>query len=110
MDKKAQTNFWYVIAAILGIFLFQSFISEYLQGNKPVPIPYSRFEILLNDGKVAEIGITPHFIRGTLREAQSDGLTRNACYGGQRHRSAMVARETGGANLAIGVNNGRQNA
>src|ERR1035437_46448 len=74
MDKKAQTNFWYVIAAMLGIFLFQSFISEYLQGNKPVPIPYSRFETLLNDGKVAEIGITPNYIRGTLREAQSDGL------------------------------------
>ena len=74
MDKKAQTNFWYVIAAMLGIFLFQSFISEYLQGNKAVPIPYSRFETLLNDGKVAEIGITPNYIRGTLREAQSDGL------------------------------------
>ena len=74
MDKKAQTNFWYVIAAMLGIFLFQSFISEYMQGNKAVPIPYSRFETLLNDGKVAEIGITPNYIRGTLREAQSDGL------------------------------------
>ena len=74
MDKKAQTNFWYVIAAMLGIFLFQSFISEYLQGNKAVPIPYSRFETLLNDGKVAQIGITPNYIRGTLREAQSDGL------------------------------------
>ena len=74
MDKKAQTNFWYVIAAMLGIFLFQSFISEYMQGNKAGPIPYSRFETLLNDGKVAEIGITPNYIRGTLREAQSDGL------------------------------------
>ena len=74
MDKKTQTNFWYVIAAILGVFLFQGFISEYLQGNKPVPIPYSRFESLLNDGKVAEIGITADSIRGTLREAQSDGL------------------------------------
>jgi cell division protease FtsH len=74
MDKKTQTNFWYVIAAMLGIFLFQSFISEYLQGNKPVPIPYSRFETLLNDGKIAEIGITADSIRGTLREAQSDGL------------------------------------
>src|SRR5665647_1013079 len=74
MDKKTQTNFWYVIAAMLGIFLFQSFISEYMQGNKAVPIPYSRFETLLNDGKIAEIGITPNYIRGTLREAQSDGL------------------------------------
>src|SRR5450756_673078 len=74
MAKKTQTNFWYVIAAILGVFLFQGFISEYLQGNKPVPIPYSRFESLLNDGKVAEIGITADSIRGTLREAQSDGL------------------------------------
>jgi cell division protease FtsH len=74
MDKKTQTNFWYVIAAMLGIFLIQSFITEYMQGNKPVPIPYSRFESLLNDGKVAEIGITPDFIQGTLREAQPDGV------------------------------------
>ena len=74
MDKKTQTNFWYVMAAMLGIFLLQGIISEYLQGSKPVPIPYSRFESLLNDGKVAEIGITPNFIQGTLREAQTDGL------------------------------------
>jgi cell division protease FtsH len=74
MDKKVQTNFWYVIAAILGIVMFQGVFSEYLQGNKPVQIPYSRFETLLNSGKVAEIGITPNSIRGTLREAQPDGL------------------------------------
>lgn len=74
MDKKIQTNFWYVIAAIFGILMFQGVISEYLQGNKPVQIPYSRFETLLNSGKVAEIGITRDSIRGTLREAQPDGL------------------------------------
>ena len=74
MDKKVQTNFWYVIAAILGIVMFQGVISEYLQGSKPVQIPYSRFETLLNSGKVAEIGITPNSIRGTLREPQPDGL------------------------------------
>ena len=74
MDKKLQINFWYVIAAMLGIVLFQSFLVEYLQGSKPVPIPYSRFESLLNDGKIADISITPNYIRGTLREPQSDGL------------------------------------
>jgi cell division protease FtsH len=74
MDKKLHINFWYVIAAMLGIVLFQSFLVEYLQGSKPVPIPYSRFESLLNDGKIADISMTPNYIHGTLREPQSDGL------------------------------------
>jgi cell division protease FtsH len=74
MDKKARTNFWYVMAAMFGIFVFQSFFSAYLQGNKPLPIPYSRFESLLSEGKVAEIGITTNYIQGTLRDAQPDGL------------------------------------
>ena len=71
MDRKIQINFWYVTAAILGMLLVQSF---YLQTTKSTPIPYSRFQSLLNDDKVAEIGITQNYIRGTLKQAQPDGL------------------------------------
>jgi len=71
MDKKTQINFWYVIAAMLGILLVQTL---YIEGTKITPIPYSRFQTLLDQGNVAEIAITQNHIRGTLREASSDGL------------------------------------
>jgi len=71
MDKKIHINFWYVTAAILLMLWIQSL---YLETTKSPPIPYSRFQILLNEDKVAEIGITQNYIRGTLKEAQPDGL------------------------------------
>jgi cell division protease FtsH len=71
MDKKAQINFWYVIVAVLGILLAQSL---YVQSTKITPIPYSQFQTLLDQGKVAEIAITQYHIRGTLREAEPNGL------------------------------------
>src|ERR1043165_4788964 len=71
MDKKTQINFWYVIAAVLGILFLQNL---YLQSTKATPIPYSRFKVLLNEDKVAEIAISQNHIRGTLKEAQADGV------------------------------------
>jgi cell division protease FtsH len=71
MDKKTQINFWYVIAAVLGILFIQNL---YLQSTKLTPIPYSRFTTLLSEDKVAEIAISQNHIRGTLKEAQQDGL------------------------------------
>ena len=71
MDKKIHINFWYVTGVILLMLWIQSL---YLASTKSTPIPYSRFQTLLNEDKVAEIGITQNSIRGTLKEAQSDGL------------------------------------
>jgi cell division protease FtsH len=71
MDKKIHINFWYVTAAILLMLWIQSL---YLATTKSTPIPYSRFQTLLNEDKVAEIGITQNYIHGTLKEAQPDGL------------------------------------
>ena len=70
MDKKLQINFWYVVATVFGILLVQNF---YVQSTRTPPIPYSRFQTLLDQGKVAEIAITQNQIRGTLREADADG-------------------------------------
>ena len=70
-EKKTHINFWYAIAAAFGILLFQS---VYLQSTKVTPIPYSRFQTLLNTGKVAEIGISANTIRGSLKDADTDGL------------------------------------
>jgi cell division protease FtsH len=71
MDKKILINFWYVTGAILLMLWIQS---VYLETTKSTPIPYSRFQTLLNEDKVAEVGITQNSIRGTLKEAQPDGL------------------------------------
>jgi cell division protease FtsH len=70
-DKKTHINFWYVTGAILLLFWIQSF---YVATTKSTPIPYSRFQSLLNEDKIAEIGISQNSIRGTLKEAQQDGL------------------------------------
>jgi cell division protease FtsH len=70
-DKKVHINFWYIIAAVLGMMLIQNL---YLESTKLAPIPYSRFQTLLNEDKVAQIGIAQNYISGSLKEAQSDGV------------------------------------
>src|SRR6266478_3583342 len=48
--------------------------SLYLESTKLTPIPYSRFETLLDANKVSEVAITQNRIQGTLKEAEPDGL------------------------------------
>ena len=71
MEKKQQIHFWYVIAAVLLMLFIQSL---YLQSTKLTPIPYSRFEALLDANKVNAVAITQNQIQGTLKEAEPDGL------------------------------------
>src|SRR5271167_476068 len=71
MDKKVHINFWYVIAAVLGMLWIQSL---YLQSTERTPIPYSRFQTLLNDGKINEVEIGANYISGSLKKAVPDGL------------------------------------
>ena len=71
MDNKVHINFWYVVAAVLGMLLIQSL---YLDSTKLTPIPYSRFQTLLSENKIAEVAIGQDRISGTLKEAQPDGL------------------------------------
>src|SRR5487761_1262677 len=71
MDKKVHINFWYVIAAVLGMLWIQSL---YLQSTERTPIPYSRFQTLLNDGKIAEVDIGPNYVTGSLKKPETGGL------------------------------------
>src|SRR5215813_2093843 len=71
MEKKQQIHFWYVIAAVLLMLFIQSL---YLQSTKITPIPYSRFETLLDQNKIKEVAITQNRIQGTLKEPDADGL------------------------------------
>ena len=63
MEMKQQIHFWYVIAAVLLMLFIQSL---YLQSTKLTPIPYSRFETLLDENKIKEVAITQNRIQGTL--------------------------------------------
>ncbi|HEX4614591.1 MAG TPA: ATP-dependent metallopeptidase FtsH/Yme1/Tma family protein, partial [Stellaceae bacterium] len=70
-DKKFHINFWYVIAAVLGMLLIQDL---YLESTKLTPIPYSRFQTLLNENKLEKVAIAQNYISGSLKEAQPDGV------------------------------------
>ena len=71
MDKKTQINFWYIIVAVLGMLVVQSFYKQY---TKVEPIPYSRFHTLLEEDRIDEIAVTENHIYGSLKEKNADGL------------------------------------
>jgi cell division protease FtsH len=52
--RKRQILIWYSVAAVIGMLLFQYFWLSYSQIET---IPYSEFERLLKDGKVAEVTV-----------------------------------------------------
>jgi cell division protease FtsH len=73
MDKKMQFNAWYFLAAFAGILLLQSLIAGFA-GVKP--IPYSEFQHLLRENKVAEVAVSDRFISGKLKEKLPTGEER----------------------------------
>ena len=60
---------------MLAILLIQYVASL---GHQVATIPYSQFQQLVRDGKVAEAGVSDRFIQGTLKEALPGGETRFA--------------------------------
>ena len=71
MDKKTHIHFWYVIAAVLGMLFIQSL---YLQSTQYTPIPYSRFQSLLGENKIAQVAVTQNYVQGSLKKPEPDGL------------------------------------
>jgi cell division protease FtsH len=65
MPQDARFHIGYWIAAFLGLILFQY---VYTTTQQVANIPYSQFEQLLREGKVAEIGVSDRFIQGKLKE------------------------------------------
>jgi cell division protease FtsH len=68
--RKRQIMVWYTIAAVFGVLILQAFWSSY---NQIETIPYSQFEQLLKEDKIAEITIGAEGIQGTLKEPLPDG-------------------------------------
>jgi cell division protease FtsH len=72
-EKKHHINFWYLVAAIMLIMLFQQLLE---QGQQVDRLFYSEFQAYLAEGSVAEITVTDDNNRDTLRAPDANGLTR----------------------------------
>ena len=70
-DRKTQINIWYVVLALLGFTLAQSF---YQASKQYTTIPYSQFQTLLDQDKIDQVWIEQNTIQGTLKEPEKDGL------------------------------------
>jgi cell division protease FtsH len=70
MDKKMHFNIGYVLAVFVAITLFQSWWGTH---EKVETIPYSEFEQLLKDGKIAAVNVRENYLDGTLVKPLPDG-------------------------------------
>src|SRR6266404_619655 len=70
MTKQTRFNVGYAIAAIFLVFMIQYAVSV---ANQIAPIPYSDFQRLLHEGKIASVGVSDRFIQGTLKEPLPGG-------------------------------------
>ena len=70
MEPKAHFNFWYFVIALMAIVLIQNWWTETQQVET---VPYSEFQTMLRDGRVAEVSVADDYIRGKLRTPLPDG-------------------------------------
>jgi cell division protease FtsH len=73
MTRQTRFNIWYWIAVVLVVLVAQYVVAT---TQRVASIPYSDFEALLREGKVAEIEVSDQYVYGVLKEPLS---------GGQRH-------------------------
>lgn len=66
MEKRTQFSVWYFACALLGIVLLQN---VWQSVRMTAPIPYSEFQQLLREGKVADIAVSDNQIIGSYKEA-----------------------------------------
>ena len=69
-DAAGRSDRRYVLVAVLGVLLLQGFWTSYSQVET---IPYSEFETLLDQGKVAEVTVGADSIQGTVKEPLPSG-------------------------------------
>jgi cell division protease FtsH len=72
MEKKTQFSLWYWAFAGLTVILLHN---AWVGMRTTAPIPYSEFQTLLKEGKVAEIAVADQQIHGTFKEPK-DGKSR----------------------------------
>jgi hypothetical protein len=65
MTNQTRFNVGYAIAAIFLVFMIQYAVSV---ANQIAPIPYSDFQRLMHEGKIATVGVSDRFMEGSLKE------------------------------------------
>lgn len=65
MEPRSKIYFWYVVLAVFGIILLRD---VWVQQQQVEVIPYSEFQELLANGKVASLAIGREQITGTLKQ------------------------------------------
>jgi cell division protease FtsH len=70
MNKKTQFNVWYIVAAIIGLFLLQALFAQMADVQV---LPYSKFKQLAKEQQVENLVVTEHHIRGTLKGDSGPG-------------------------------------
>ncbi|HNB77089.1 MAG TPA: ATP-dependent zinc metalloprotease FtsH [Rhodocyclaceae bacterium] len=70
MERKTQFSVGYFAVALLAILLLQN---AWVGMRTIAPLPYSEFQTLLREDKVAEISVADNQIHGTLKAPLADG-------------------------------------
>src|SRR5207248_5346179 len=73
MSRQARFHLVYWLAAIFGLLVLQYF---YTLAQRIEAIPYSQFQQLLHDGKVAEAAISDRYIQGRLGQPLPSGKSQ----------------------------------
>ena len=73
MDRKAQINGWYLVAAILAVLAIQHW---WIESRQIETIPYSQFEEMIDAGRIQDVRVSDKYITGTLKEAAPDSRKR----------------------------------
>ena len=73
MNRQTRFHIGYWLAAVLGLMVVQYF---YVTSQKVAQLPYSQFQQLLRDGKIAEIGVSDRYIQGKLKEPLPNGKSQ----------------------------------
>jgi cell division protease FtsH len=74
MEKRHKFSIGYVVLAMWGVLILQSYIASMLATEV---IPYSRFLDLLKSGKIVEVAVTANQIQGKMKvEGSKTGETK----------------------------------
>lgn len=69
IKREHQINFWYIVAAVLAVLIIQGLLYQPIHVKE---IPYSEFQKLAEQGKIADLVVGPKKITGTIKDAKPD--------------------------------------
>src|SRR6266700_7857201 len=72
IKREHQINFWYIIAAFVGVMLIQNYLMS--EPGHTKTIPYSEFQQRVDQGKVTNLVIGPGQITGTFKESEPQAV------------------------------------